>query len=308
MAIVTTQALTGNASATTTSDVPSGSFNTTTLTVTSTTPAIAGGQIFIEQGVNSETAIILSVTNSTTFVVERLAATYTTGALVTFLGRTNSPDPKGTTIVRNASGFAVNGSLNKAEVFWNQLAYDVKDLNTQIADLSALDGYTVVSGSGVSSLPCPISTSKRVIDVIASVRVATDNQPVYLQLSSDGGGSYNTSNYGGASTGRDTGGTAAGSGTTSTSGITVCGFDASNGVGSDTAEFLDFHGKLYHRGSTDSKRPHFVGMEGHRNNGGVYRMNAVGGTFQGTLADMDYFRIIPGSGNITGWVAYKEIG
>lgn len=128
MALLTTQKLTANPATTTHNDTPSGTFNVTRLTVTDTTPAIAGGQILIQQGGTSEVAIIVNVENGTQIKVEQLVGSYTAGAYVTFLGRTNPSNPKGTTVVRNASGFAVPGSLNKAEVQTNPIAKDIKTL------------------------------------------------------------------------------------------------------------------------------------------------------------------------------------
>lgn len=131
-----TQPLTAIPSATTFSDAGIGTFAATLLQVASTTPAIIGGLVTIAEGATSEDARIISVTNSTNFVVEQLVNIYTTAALVTFKGFSNPGDPLGQTIVKNAANLKLNGSKNKAETFWNVLVVDVKGIWQWILDFA----------------------------------------------------------------------------------------------------------------------------------------------------------------------------
>jgi hypothetical protein len=135
ISIKSTQQLTAVPAAVSESEPTTGTFTATRLQVADTTPAIEGGKVKLAEGATSEEAIIIRVISSTQLVVEELVNSYTTAAVVTFLGRTNPGDPLGQTIVKNAVAKAVNGSKNKAEVFWNNLALDIYNLATNITDI-----------------------------------------------------------------------------------------------------------------------------------------------------------------------------
>lgn len=126
ISILTTQSLALAPEAVLENDSPSGTFAAHKLTVTDSSLAVAGGRAKLVQGATTESPIVIRVASPTEIIVEELVQTFTSAALVTFYGRTNTPSPTGQTLVKNATGILVNGSKYKAERDINKIADDLK--------------------------------------------------------------------------------------------------------------------------------------------------------------------------------------
>lgn len=133
--IITTQKLQAVPAAINEADDPTGTFAATKIEVTDSTPALRGGSIQMIEGLITEYARIIRVINGTEIVVEQLQNVYTEDAFAMFLGHTNTGNPNGTTLVRNAAGLRINGSKNKAENYHNSLVKDIKNLWDGVVNL-----------------------------------------------------------------------------------------------------------------------------------------------------------------------------